>query len=362
MLSASTPAVTLNAAQLSDLELLAWGALAPLNGFMRLRDYEAVLSDMTLADGTPFGLPVTLALTREQAEPLTEGQTVSLLDPAGVERGRLLLQERYLRDRTREARCVFGTEDSAHPGVRALAAAGDMCLGGSVELTDPPAHPMLEGIPHTPAAVRAAIAERGWRTVVGFQTRNPIHRAHEYLLRCALEMADGLLVHPLMGPTVDDDVPAAVRLACYRALLENHFPADRVLLAAFPAAMRYAGPREAVFHARARRNYGCTHFIVGRDHAGVGNFYGPYDAQHVFERFNRDSLGIVPVRFENAFWCTACNSYASPKTCVHPVERRLALSGTRVREMLREGRDLPSEFTRPEVAEILMRHYQGAPA
>ncbi len=351
--ASSWPKVALSPRQLSDLYMLAQGAFSPLEGFMGRADYWAVLQDMRLADGTVWPLPITLAVEEEVARSLREGQEVALLSPQGEVVGLLELAERYAYDKEKEARLVFRTDDPAHPGVAALLSQGQVLLGGKVWALGLDRGPF----PHyyrTPAETRQEFARRGWRTVVGFQTRNPVHRAHEYIQKCALEMVDGLLLHPLMGETKADDVPAEVRLRCYEVLLAGYYPPERVLLSFFPAYMRYGGPREAVFHALCRKNYGCTHFIVGRDHAGVGQYYGPYDAQHIFREFRPQELGITPLFFENAFYCRRCGAMATAKTCPHPLEERVELSGTQVREMLRRGQAPPPEFTRPEVARVLL--------
>jgi sulfate adenylyltransferase len=349
------PKLVVNARELSDLEMLTVGALSPLRGFLSEDDYVSVLETMHLSSGVAWSIPVTLSLTDDDVKRIGAGTSVALLpweggDPIAV----VEVAEVFKRNRQKEALGVFGTEDLDHPGVQALHDAGDFCLAGTVRALALPEHDDFLPYRLTPAQTRAAFAERGWRTVVGFQTRNPIHRAHEYLQKCALEIVDGLLVHPLVGATKGDDVPADVRMRCYEALFEGYYPKDRAMVSVFPAAMRYAGPREAIWHAICRKNYGCTHFIVGRDHAGVGSYYGTYDAQRIFEEFDPGELGIMPLMFEHSFWCNACEGMASPKTCPHGEESRVSLSGTRVREMLRAGERPPIEFSRPEVADILI--------
>jgi len=349
------PKLVVNARELSDLEMLTVGALSPLRGFVGEADYVSVLETMHLTNGLAWSIPVTLSLTDDDVKRIGAGGSVALLpweagDPIAV----VEVAEGFQRDRQKESLGVFGTEDLEHPGVQALHDAGDFCLAGTVRALALPEHDDFLPYRLTPAQTRAAFAERGWRTVVGFQTRNPIHRAHEYLQKCALEIVDGLLVHPLVGATKDDDVPADVRMRCYEALFEGYYPKDRAMVSVFPAAMRYAGPREAIWHAICRKNYGCTHFIVGRDHAGVGSYYGTYDAQRIFEEFEPGELGIMPLMFEHSFWCDACEGMASPKTCPHGEGSRVSLSGTKVREMLRAGERPPAEFSRPEVADILI--------
>jgi len=354
------PKLVVNPRELSDLEMLTVGALSPLTGFVGEKDYHLVLETMHLESGLPWSIPVTLSLTDGDVKRVGGADAVALLPAEGASPIAVVEVEGvFKRDRQKEALGVFLTDDLEHPGVAALHEAGDFCLAGSVRALGLPAHEDFVGYRLAPAQTRAAFAERGWRTVVGFQTRNPIHRAHEYIQKCALEIVDGLLVHPLVGATKGDDVPADVRMRCYEVLFEGYYPKDRAMVSVFPAAMRYAGPKEAIWHAICRKNYGCTHFIVGRDHAGVGTYYGTYDAQKIFEEFEPGELGIVPLRFEHSFWCNACEGMASPKTCPHPEEARVSLSGTKVREMLRSGERPPIEFSRPEVADILIEAMRG---
>jgi sulfate adenylyltransferase len=346
--------VTLTSRELSDLDMLASGALSPLEGFMGGEDYESVLETMRLASGLSWALPVCLAVDEAPA-----GDRVALADAAGKPYAVLEVEQVFEYDKQREAEQSFRTTDDAHPGVARLYEQGPLYLSGRVTVFER-AQPSFPELAMDPAETRAAFAERGWRRVVGFQTRNPIHRAHEYLTKVALETVDGLLIHPLVGDTKSDDVPAQTRVDCYRVLLDGYYPADRVLLSAFPAAMRYAGPREAIWHAICRKNYGCSHFIVGRDHAGVGDYYGTYDAQLIFDEFEPHELDIEPMFFEHSFWCRACGSMASAKTCPHPADDHVFLSGTKVREMLASGELPPQEFSRPEVAEVLIETYRQA--
>jgi ATP sulfurylase len=360
--AAGLPRIELGPVEQSDLDLIGNGAFSPLTGFMGRADYESVVADMRLANGLPWSIPITLAVSRERAAELPIGSVVALTDGDGRSLGLLELAEAFEYDKEAEAERVFRTTEDAHPAVARIHAAGEVYLGGEVRVIDGPVDPPFAAYRLSPTESRAAIAERGWRTVVGFQTRNPIHRAHEYLTKVALEIVDGLLIHPLVGETKSDDTPAAVRMQAYEALLSGYYPADRTLLAVYPAAMRYGGPREAIFHAIARKNYGCTHFIVGRDHAGVGTYYGSYDAHHIFDAYEPGELGITPLFFEHTFWCHACEGMASLKTCPHTEDQRLLLSGTRVREMLTAGEEPPPEFSRPEVARILIDAYRQAAA
>jgi sulfate adenylyltransferase len=354
------PRVDVDERTAADLELLGNGGFSPLTGFLGKADYDAVVERMHLASGEPWSIPITLAVTSELAKSL-KGDQIALWHtgrPVAV----MTVTERFPYDRAREAKHVFRTEDVAHPGVAALMRQGDVLLGGPVEVIAADINTTFAAHRRTPAQTRAEFAKRGWKRIVAFQTRNPIHRAHEYLTKCALEMCDGLMIHPLVGETKGDDVPAAVRMRCYETLVAHHYPKDRVLLSVFPAAMRYAGPREAIFHALVRRNYGVTHFIVGRDHAGVGNYYGTYDAQKIFDEFADGELGIQPIFFEHTFYCRDCGWMASDKTCGHDPAQRIAPSGTKVREMLRNGEAPPAEFSRPEVAKILIDAMRAKPA
>ena len=342
---------------ISDIELIAVGAFSPLEGFMGREDYDSVIEHMRLKDGLPWSIPITLPVSEEEASTLEEGEELSLLDEDGNLIALLFLEEKYIYDKEREAKNVYGTSDLAHPGVSVVYSQGSILLGGTISLINRPEDIEFPKYTLDPSQTREIFKNKGWRTIVAFQTRNPIHRAHEYLQKCALEMVDGLLIHPIVGETKSDDIPAHVRIKCYEELLEKYYPKDRSLLAVLRTAMRYAGPKEAIFHAIVRKNYGCTHFIVGRDHAGVGNYYGTYDAHKIFDSFSKDEIGITPLFFDHAFYCKRCNGMATTKTCPCPPENHLHLSGTKVRELLKNKQQLPVEFTRPEVAKILMEAY-----
>jgi len=348
--ASSLPQIELDGWALSDVEMIAIGGFSPLDSFMSQADYESVVTRRRLSSGVVWTIPVTLAVSREQAQglrgdiALTAHGVVAVLHDAKV----------FIPDKPREAQQVFGTTDPAHPGVKRLETIGEVYVGGRISVVNRPKATTFAQYRLDPGDTRRIFAERGWRRVVAFQTRNPIHRAHEYLQKCALEICDGMLLHPIVGETKGDDVPAEVRMKSYEALLANYYPKDRVVLAVNPASMRYAGPREAIFHALIRKNYGCTHFIVGRDHAGVGKFYGTYDAQRIFDEFDPQEIGITPLMFENSAFCTVCGGMVSSKTCPHPPEKHVSLSGTKVRELLQAGTLPPPEVTRPEVAAVLI--------
>jgi sulfate adenylyltransferase len=356
--SEGLPSLTLNERESSDLELIGNGGMSPLEGFMSERDYRSVVEDMRLTSGPVWSLPVTLSA--KQGDPAVRPGTRAVLrDAAGTVWGDMEVEDVFAADLGHEAEKTLLTRDESHPGVQYLRELSGTYIGGRVrsirrrESETFPEHRL------DPAETRALFREKGWKTVVAFQTRNPIHRAHEYIQKTALEIVDGLLVHPLVGATKSDDIPADIRMRCYEVLLDGYYPGSRVVLSVFPAAMRYAGPREAIFHAILRKNYGCTHLIVGRDHAGVGDFYGTYDAQEIFDTLGPGELGIVPLRFEHAFYCNRCGGMATSKTCPHGSDDHVFLSGKKVRAMLREGVMPPPEFTRPEIAELLMDAWGG---
>jgi sulfate adenylyltransferase/3'-phosphoadenosine 5'-phosphosulfate synthase len=350
----SLPAITLDERAAADVENIAVGAFSPLKGFMTSKDYLRVVREMRLENGLVWSVPITLAVSQAQAESIRVGTEVALRMPDGRNVAVLEVSDKFVPDKELEAREVYRTTEDKHPGVAYLKSSGDVYLGGEIKVLERPFAPEFPSYHRDPAETRAIFQSRGWTTVVGFQTRNPVHRAHEYITKCALEICDGLMIHPLVGATKSDDIPAPVRMKCYEVLLEKYYPKDRALLSVYPAAMRYGGPREAIFHAMARKNYGCSHFIVGRDHAGVGNYYGTYDAQKIFAQFTPSELGITPLNFENAFYSTAVGAMGTAKTAPGDASTQVSLSGTKVRDLLRAGELPPPEFSRPEVAQILI--------
>jgi sulfate adenylyltransferase len=358
--ASNLPRLTLSARNLADLECIATGVYSPLEGFVDEQEYNSIVKDMRLTNGLAWSIPVTLQVSESIANQYQLDTEIALTHPNGAILAVMAITSKFKPDQDLEAKKVYGTNDEAHPGIQAMRQEGEVYLGGAIKVINPIPYEDFLSYRLTPEATRAEFARREWNTVVAFQTRNPIHRAHEYITKIALEVVDGLFINPLVGQTKSDDIPANVRMQCYQILMEKYYAQNRVCLSVFPAAMRYAGPREAIMHAIARQNYGCTHFIVGRDHAGVGDYYGTYDAQHIFDEFTKDELEITPLRFEHAFYCTRTQSMATAKTSPGSKEERIHLSGTKVREMLKNGQTPPPEFSRPEVAKILVASMQLA--
>lgn len=348
--------IILNSRELADLEMISNGAFSPLEGFVNSKNYESILHHMHLANGLPWTIPITLSINKEGKDKVSQSEDLAIYNLKGERLGILTVEEIYPADKSREALQVYKTDDENHPGVAALLQQGDYYIAGPISLFNRITYDDLVKYRLDPIETRVLFEKKGWKTIVAFQTRNPVHRAHEYIQKTAMEIVDGLLLHPLVGATKADDIPADVRMECYEVLLQNYYPKDRVVLSVMPANMRYAGPKEAIMHAIIRKNYGVSHFIVGRDHAGVGNYYGTYDAHYIFSEFDPKAIDITPLFFDYTFFCKRCGGMASTKTCPHGKENHVFLSGTKVREMLREGIVPPVEFTRPEVAEVLIRN------
>lgn len=348
--------LTLTAKQSCDLELLGNGGYSPLDGFMGSDDFKSVCKNMTLANGTVWSIPILLSVDKAQVPKI--GERLALYAPNGALQGIITVKEEFVHDKALEIPSVFRTEDQAHPGVAQVAKEGDVCLAGPVEVVtlcvDPQGPEAFLNQRLTPAQTREEFAKRNWRTVVAFQTRNPIHRAHEYVCKCAQEICDGLLIHPLVGETKKGDIAADVRMQAIDALVKKYFNPATTMVTVLPAAMRYAGPREAIHHAIMRRNYGCTHFIVGRDHAGVGTYYGTYDAQKIFNDIDLKNLGITPLNFEHTGYSKSYGGMVSGKSYPKIEGDIINLSGTAVRDLLFKGERPPAEFSRPEVADVLI--------
>ena len=354
------PKVRLNSREVSDLIMLAMGAFSPLEGFIGREDYERVVAEMRLKNGLLWPIPITLSISKEEADKIKEGQNIALLSSDTDEvMASMLVEEKYSYDKHREVLQVFRTDDVEHPGVSGIYQQGEVYLGGPIKVFSEGGYP--ERFPEfaRPAETRAIFTDRGWTTIAAFQTRNPLHRSHEYLTKIALEVCDGLLIHPIVGKLKSDDIPAEVRMECYEVLLDNYYPRDRVVLKVYPMEMRYGGPREAILHAIIRQNFGCSHLIIGRDHAGVGSYYGPFDAQKIFNELNPGDLYIQPLRLDPTFWCLKCGSMASAKTCPHADGDHLLISGTKLREMLSKGERPPEQFSRKEVIDILAKYYHN---
>lgn len=349
--------IVLNNREISDLYMISIGAFSPLEGFVGKKDYINILENMRLSNGIVWPIPVTLSISEEEKEEIKNEERVLLTNLKGEIIGFIEVEEIYEYDKEREAKFVYKTTDLNHPGVKYLYESGDYLISGKIKMIKEPVHEEFKDFWFTPSQTRRIFNEKGWKQVVGFQTRNPIHRAHEFIIKTSLEIVDGVFINPLVGETKEDDIPADVRMKCYQVLIEKYFPKDRVFLGVYGAYMRYAGPREAVLHAIVRKNFGCTHFIVGRDHAGVGNYYGPFDAQKIFFEFKREEIEIYPLFFENAFYCKKCLEMRTVKTCPHSEDSRYSFSGSRIRELLSAGEIPPVEFTRPEVANILIEWY-----
>jgi sulfate adenylyltransferase len=359
--AATLPRLVVTSREKGDLVMLGIGGFSPLEGFMSHADWTGVCDRMRTADGVFWPIPITLSASRAFADTVRDGADIALADPdSGELLATMTIAERYTIDKPHECASVFRANDVAHPGVKLVMEQGEVNLAGPVRVLSTGGFRQRFGeLFMTPAETRARFAKLGWSTVAAFQTRNPMHRSHEYLAKVGIETCDGVLVHSLLGAVKAGDIPADVRTRAIAALVENYFVAGTIVQAGYPLDMRYAGPREALLHALFRQNFGCSHLIVGRDHAGVGRYYGPFDAHRIFDEIPRDALAIRPLRIDLTFWCYRCGGMASARTCPHGDADRLNVSGTQLRQWLSEGAPVPPEFSRPEVLAILRAYYAG---
>jgi sulfate adenylyltransferase len=351
--------VPMSSREVSDVLMMSQGAYTPLEGFIGEADWRGVCADMKLSNGVFWPIPITLSADQELADSIGEGEEVALVDE---ESGRIMavmqVEDKYVIDREFECQHVYTTTDAEHPGVQKVMEQRAVNLGGSVSVIDEGEFPSMFGDLYVrPAESRAMFAEKGWSSIAAFQTRNPMHRSHEHLAKIAVEVTDGVFIHQVLGKLKPGDIPADVRTKAIQAMIDNYFVPGTVIQAGYPIEMRYAGPREALIHALIRQNYGCSHLIVGRDHAGVGDYYGPFDAQNIFDRLPADALITQPLKIDITFYCQKCHGMATAKTCPHGKEDQIQVSGTEQRRMLSEGEDVPMEFSRPEVIAVLRDYY-----
>jgi len=352
--------VSLSSRELSDLFMLGMGAYTPLDGFMREADWRGACVDMKLANGLFWPIPITLSCGQGQADEIAIGDEIALTNESGALVGAMRIGEKYTIDRVLECQKVYGTTDDKHPGVQKVLEQGAVNLAGPVSVLSEGHYPKTyKGLYYRPAETRKLFEDKGWSSVAAFQTRNPMHRSHEYLAKIAIEICDGVLIHQVLGALKPGDIPAETRVKAINTLVENYFVPGTAVQAGYPIEMRYAGPREALLHALFRQNFGCSHLIVGRDHAGVGDYYGPFDAHHIFDTLDQGSLVTQPLKIDITFYCHRCDGMATGKTCPHGEEDRLNISGTRLREMFANRETIPAEFSRPEVVEVLQAYYDG---
>ncbi|MBL4794309.1 MAG: sulfate adenylyltransferase [Pseudomonadales bacterium] len=357
--ASTLPQVQMSSREVGDLIMLGIGGFTPLEGFMSKADWQGVCDDMKMASGLFWPIPITMSTDAGTAEKIATGSDIALVDgETGEVMGTMTVTEKYSIDKDHECQSVFKTTDVEHPGVKMVAEQAEINLAGSVKVFSQGDFPKkYQGVYKTPAETREIFENMGWKTVAAFQTRNPMHRSHEYLAKIAIEICDGVMIHSLLGKLKPGDIPAEVRQEAIGTLIDKYFVNDTVIQSGYPLDMRYAGPREALLHALFRQNYGCSHLIVGRDHAGVGDYYGPFDAHHIFDEIPADSLITQPLRIDWTFWCNECASMASMKTCPHEAKDRVLVSGTKLRKALSEGEEVADNFSRPEVLEILRAYY-----